>query len=56
MEAAGPSAQEEASMIRAFRSVAMDLFEALDVLHAFRHLLSFLCEESGGGMDPNGQH
>lgn len=56
MEAAGSSAPEEASMIRAFRSVAMDLFETLDVLHAFRHLLSHLCEESGGGMDPNGNH
>lgn len=56
MEVAGSSAPEEASMIRAFRSVAMDLFETLDVLHAFRHLLSQLCDESGGGMDPNGQH
>jgi hypothetical protein len=43
-------------MTRALRSVAMDLFEILDVLHAFRHVLSHLCEESGGGMDPNGNH
>ncbi|MES1243107.1 MAG: hypothetical protein ABUT39_15960 [Acidobacteriota bacterium] len=43
-------------MFRGFRSFAMDLFEALTVFRALPHLLSHLCEESGGGMDPNGQH
>ena len=56
MEAAGSSAPEEASKIRALRSLAMDLFETLDVLHAVRPQLSHHCEESGGGMDPNGNH
>jgi hypothetical protein len=37
-------------MSHAFRSVAMGL---LDILGVFAHLL-WLCQDSGGGMDPNG--